>query len=298
MDRDYLNKKWLVGELTKEEQKAFEQIEDNELLKKIIDTAPAFSATNFYKPKDFQTLKGQMQTKKRSWLAPMLKIASIFVIAFGIYFLFFFTNTITIETNIGEKVTVELPDASEVMLNAVSEIVYNDKTWTEKRELTLDGEAFFKVAKGSTFDVITSTGKVSVLGTKFNVKNRKNFFEVKCFEGQVAFTYKKDTWKLLPGDVYRIINGKLINEVIKNDENPYWIDDTSYFKKVPFNEVVEELERQYNVTITVNVNDKDLLFTGGFVHNNLKEALKSITIPLNLDYIMETPTKISLRYSD
>ena len=298
MDRDYLNKKWLVGELTKEEQKAFEQIEDNELLKKIIDTAPAFSATNFYKPKDFQTLKGQMQTKKRSWLAPMLKIASIFVIAFGIYFLFFFTNTITIETNIGEKVTVELPDTSEVMLNAVSEIVYNDKTWTEKRELTLDGEAFFKVAKGSTFDVITSTGKVSVLGTKFNVKNRKNFFEVKCFEGQVAFTYKKDTWKLLPGDVYRIINGKLINEVIKNDENPYWIDDTSYFKKVPFNEVVEELERQYNVTITVNVNDKDLLFTGGFVHNNLKEALKSITIPLNLDYIMETPTKISLRYSD
>jgi len=298
MDKDYLNKKWLTGELTEDEQKAFEQIDDNELLKKIIDTAPAFSATNFSKAKDFQTLERKMQAKRRDWLTPMLKIAGIFVIAFGIYFLFFFTNSITIETNIGEKAMVELPDASEVTLNAVSEIVYNDKTWDDKRELTLDGEAFFKVAKGSTFDVITSTGKVSVLGTKFNVKNRKNFFEVRCFEGQVALIYKKDTWKLLPGDIYRIINGKLTNDVIKNNENPYWIDNNSYFKEVPFNEVVEELERQYNVTITVNINDKDLLFTGGFVHNNLKEALKSITVPLNLDYIMETPTKISLRHSD
>ncbi len=303
MDKEYLNKKWLAGRLKDEEQNAFEAIDDNELLKQIVDKAPAFSASNFSEAKDFDILKRSMQPnrqliKRRHWLTAMLQIASIFVIAIGIYSLFFLNNSINIETAIGEKRTIELPDTSEVVLNAVSEITYNEKTWADKRELTLEGEAFFKVEKGSTFDVITTVGKVTVLGTQFNVKQRKNLFEVNCFEGLVAVTCEKETLKLLPGNIYRITNGKVISDVISNKEKPFWMDGTSYFKKVPFHEVVKELERQYKVIITVNQKDKNLLFTGGFTHKNLEEALESITTPLKLVYDMESPTKISFRHSE
>jgi len=299
MDKEYLNKKWLEGRLTDEEQDAFEAIDDNELLKQIIEKAPAFSVSNFSEAQDYEVLKSKNSfPKKRNWLIPMYRIAGILVIAFGIYFLFFFSNSINIETSIGEKVMVQLPDASQVMLNAVSEISYNEKAWENNRELILEGEAFFKVAKGSTFDVITSTGKVSVLGTQFNVKQRKNLFEVYCFEGLVAVTYGKETLKLLPGNIYRIINGKVMSDVISNKEKPFWIDGTSYFKKVPFYEVVKELERQYEVLITVNQKYENLLFTGGFTHKNLEEALESITTPLKLVYDLESPTKILLRQSE
>ncbi|MFK5880400.1 MAG: FecR family protein [Flavobacteriaceae bacterium] len=301
MNKDYLNKKWLEGRLTDKEQIAFETIEDNELLKEIIDKAPAFSASKFSEVQDFEILKSKIKSKngfsiKRNWLTPMLRIAGVFVMAFGIYFLFFFSNAINIETAIGEKRMVQLPDASQVMLNAASEITYNEDTWIEKRELTLEGEAFFIVAKGSTFDVVTSIGKVRVIGTQFNVKIRKDLFEVNCFEGVVAVSYEKETLKLLPGHVYRILNGKISSDAISNREKPFWMNNTSYFKKVPFHEVIKELERQYNVTITVDLNDKNLLFTGGFTHKNLNEALESITAPLKLDYDIESPTKISLRH--
>ena len=301
MDKNYLNKKWLAGDLTTEERKAFEDIEDNELLKKIVDKAPAFSASNFSKVKGFDTLKpkingGKQFAKRHNWLAPMLKIASVLVIGFGIYFLFFFNNLINVETAVAEKRTVQLPDASQVTLNAVSEITYNEKTWANKRELTLEGEAFFKVAKGSTFDVNTSVAKVTVVGTQFNVKNRKNIFEVNCFEGQVTLTYGKEKWKVLPGNKYRIIDGNVTSERVNNTQVPLWMANMSYFKKVSFSEVIQELERQYDVEISIDKSDENLIFTGGFKHDNLKEALESITTPLKLEYVMDSSSKISLHH--
>jgi ferric-dicitrate binding protein FerR (iron transport regulator) len=52
--------------------------------------------------------------------------------------------------------------------------------------LTLE-EAYFQVKKGQTFSVNTTDGVVKVLGTHFNVKQRKNYFEVNCFEGLVSY---------------------------------------------------------------------------------------------------------------
>ncbi len=303
MDKDYLNKKWLAGTLTPEEKKAFDLLEDNELLKQIVNKAPAFSASHFSEAQDYSILKAKITSKNslnniRKWISPMLRIAGVFVVALGISFLFFLNNATHFETGIAEKRMVELPDASQVTLNAVSKITFNKETWAEKRALTLDGEAFFKVAKGSAFDVNTSIGKVTVVGTQFNVKNRKNLFEVNCFEGEVTLTYKNKTWQVLPGNLYTIIDGKVNSITVNNKNTPLWMHNTSYFKKVPFHEVIEELERQYKVEISSNLNDENVLFTGGFTHDNLKEALKSITVPLKLKYVMVSSNKISLHNSE
>ena len=113
-------------------------------------------------------------------------MAAAFIIGFTLVSVFFSKDLTTIETMASEKTTVTLPDNSTAQLNSKSEISYSEKKWDKKRTVNLKGEAYFKVAKGSKFDVKTTAGIVSVHGTQFNVKNRKNYFEVKCFEGLVG----------------------------------------------------------------------------------------------------------------
>ena len=65
----------------------------------------------------------------------------------------------------------------ETVGNVWFKLVWNvnvENKWKNERSVNLDGEGFFKVAKGSKFDVETSAGTVSVVGTQFNVKNRKD----------------------------------------------------------------------------------------------------------------------------
>ena len=113
--------------------------------------------------------------------------------------------------NFGEKTTFSLPDNSEVVLNSGSEINYKKWNWDNNRRLELKGEAYFRVSKGRRFEVQTSLGKVSVLGTQFNVKARKNRFDVVCYEGRVKVNYANTQIILTHGQSVTFENGKQIN---------------------------------------------------------------------------------------
>ncbi len=288
MNKEHLIEKWLKDELNDSEKELFSSLDDAELNENIIDNAKHFKASHFYKLKDFNTFKAQYQSlktpvKKINWLNPLLKIASVILIGLGVYFAFFSNPLTHIETLAGEKSTIVLPDHSKVELNALSSIEYNTKNWDDKRYLELHGEAFFVVSKGKTFDVKTESGTVTVVGTQFNVKQRDNYFEVKCFEGIVKVTSDTITRKLLAGDTYQILNGKFTQGKIAASA-PKWIDNWSEFEAMPIKEVFSELERQYNVQVTFRNIDTNRLFTGGFVHNNLENALIAITQPMNITY--------------
>lgn len=286
MNREELIKKWLDNNLSTEEQKAFEQLEDyNELIQ--MDSAlKDFKAPNFSVDNTYQILKPKLKPdtiKSNTWFKPLLRIAAIFAIGFSIYY---YTTTIDSQfnTSIAQQSTIELPDASTVDLNANSTLVFNEKHWSASREVKLYGEAFFKVAKGQRFDVITNDGMVSVLGTQFNVRQRDSYFEVTCFEGLVAVTHNDKTVKLKPGYTFQIIDGKLLADEKENTTLPSWLRGESSFKSVPLKYVISEFENQYNQKITLDQIDTSRLFTGSFTHKNLDLALQSITIPLNLSY--------------
>lgn len=288
MDKEYLIKKWLKDDLSDAEKLAFENLDDVALNQYIIDNANSFKASHFYKLEDFSTFKAQYNTSKKGvkklhWYKPLLKIASVIVIALGVYFTFFFNNNIYVETLASEKTTIELPDHSKVELNALSSIEYNAKKWDDNRALKLEGEAYFKVAKGQTFDVKTTIGTVTVVGTQFNVKQRDNYFEVKCFEGIVKVVSDTIVRQLLVGDTYQILNGKFTEGKTQNI-SPKWMHNISEFNAIPIKEVLSELERQYDVEVTFKNIDVNRLFTGGFPHNNLENALIAITQPMNMTY--------------
>lgn len=288
MEREYLIEKWLNDKLTPEEHEAFKALDDYKFYVDIIENAKGFKASNLSKVDDFETLNQKLNIKKHKlskplWTNPLLRIASVVVISLGLYFSFFHNQETEINTLAQQKTTIQLPDASKVTLNALSELKFNKYNWDKNREVALKGEAFFKVKKGKTFDVVTSDGTVTVVGTQFSVHQRDNFFEVRCFEGIVKVTSNGISETLTTGKTYRMLNGNFSqSNTILNA--PQWLNNMSSFERLPFSEVVNELERQYDVNIELQNFTQNPLFTGGFVHNNLNNALMSITQPLNLTY--------------
>lgn len=301
MDKEYLIKKWLSDELSEEERRAFENLEDYDSHIKILEGAKKFKASEVIEINDLETFyarihdRNQSKVKNIGWYNPLLKIAATIVVILGIASFFFLSKDTLVNTSIGEKTNIKLPDASEVILNSKSSIRYNEKKWDNKRSVSLDGEALFKVSKGSRFDVVTSFGVVTVLGTQFNVKSRDGYFEVNCLEGLVSLVRNENFTRNIPaGSSFKIVNDNVTFE--KNSNSfPSWVSNTSSFKSVPFGEVIKEFERQYDVTFSIDNIDAQRIFTGGFVHNNLQDGLKSITLPLDLNYSIDTSNHITFQ---
>ncbi|AXT63338.1 FecR family protein [Aquimarina sp. AD10] len=303
MDKENLIKKWLSDELTTEEWEAFRRLDDYKSHVKILEGAQNFKASevsevasldDLYAKLDKQQISSFKEKDSNTWYKPLLRIAAILVLLLGIGSFFFMDNgTRNFETLISEKTSVALPDASTVMLNSKSKIAFNEDKWGDKREVVLDGEAFFKVAKGSKFDVVAGTGIVSVKGTQFNVKNRKGYFEVKCFEGLVNVQYNGQNKDLPAGSTLKIVNGTMTSDMT-SDIFPNWLNNISSFKSVPLYEVINEFERQYDVVFSLENIDTSRIFTGGFVHTNLEDALKSITLPLDFTYNIDSDNHIRL----
>ncbi|NRD24837.1 FecR family protein [Winogradskyella litoriviva] len=286
MKREELIKKWLDNNLNTEEQNAFEQLEDYSDIIKIDKALKKFKAPEFSVDQNYQTLKPQLKSAKTNsnqWLKPFLRIAAVFAIALSVYL---YTSNLDTEvkTIIAEQTSIALPDNSTVELNANSLLSFNEDNWSNNREVRLQGEAYFKVAKGQKFDVITEDGIVSVLGTQFNVKQREQYFEVTCYEGLVGVTHNNKTVKLKPGHTFKIVDGKLLANEKENAMQPHWLHGESSFKSIALKHVITEFENQYNMYIHADNIDTSRLFTGSFTHNNLDLALKSVTIPLNLSY--------------
>ncbi|MBQ0733613.1 FecR family protein [Aquimarina celericrescens] len=284
-------KKWLDHkQLTTDELEAFKNLDAYNSYIKISEAARKFESPEYNIQEELEDIQRLLSKhKKRSFLSSQInifiRIAAVFVLGIGTYFTFFNENTITENTLVSEKISIELPDQTIVTLNSLSSINYKNKDWDNNRKLELDGEAYFKVAKGKKFDVFTSSGVVSVLGTQFNVKQRGDYFEVVCYEGLVSVTHNNKTIKLPAGKFFRVIDDEVLNSntsLIK----PLWIENRSAFSSTPYKYILREFERQYNVTIIAKNIDQDKLFTGNFVHSDIQTALQSITIPMRLKYEM------------
>lgn len=293
MENEYYIKKWLEGTLDDNEKAFFERTETYKSLEQLSNALTSFKAPEYDIDAEYEGLKVLMSSKKGKvlnmrWLTPVLKLAAVLVAIAGSYFLFLHDPSTVIKTLAAQKTEITLPDSSMVALNALSRIAFREKNWEEERRVELEGEAFFEVARGSRFDVITSAGTVRVLGTAFNVVNRKDYFEVICYEGSVRVESGSEIIKLLPKQIFQKINGvgSTGNEKATNTA-PDWRRSESSFESVPFHQVMQEFERQYDVSIVTRNVDSEQLFTGTFTHSDLSLALKSIAFPLNLSYKVE-----------
>lgn len=297
MEENYLIEKWLNEGLSAEEKLAFDRLENAEAYGQIIQEAQRFSASGQLSPISLDAIAKRMAEKevleRPSFKRYYRAIAAAAIIAMGLLWMWKQTPITSYNTEFGEQIVILLPDASEVTLNAKSQLVYDTDSWKDERKLELRGEAFFDVAKGATFEVHTPQGIVRVLGTEFNIKERSGWFEVTCYEGVVEVETTTMTKKLFPGEEFRWVDGKSSLENNLQD-TPSWTRHLSSFDRVPINEVFDELERQFGVNITLKIGNPKALFSGAFEHENLDTALQEITKPFNLTYSLLTKDTVNI----
>ena len=297
MKDNYFLAKWLSKEISDTELKEYVSEDEIRAYQKIVSSSDQLKVPSFNVDKALEELKFKNRkttVRKLNFSKFIYRAAAVIAIIFGSYY-FIGNQTQNYTTSFAEKTTFNLPDNSTVNLNAASEITFKSNNWKKNRNLTLKGEAYFKVAKGSKFTVKTPLGNVTVLGTQFNVVARANYFEVVCYEGLVSATYKNNSVKIPAGSSFKVLNAKVKFEKTIDETNPSWIQNNSSFKSMPYWYVVNELERQYNVTVEFNEIHTSKLFTGNFTHNNIEIALKAITIPFNLNYTFVTDKEVSLK---
>ena len=291
MQENYLAK-WLNNELTEEELAVFKKSDEYASYQRILEASKTMEGPDFDVEDALQAIKNKriLQEPKVVQLKPFrrfLKVAAaVTIIMVGSYF---YLNTLNenITTQFAENKEVILPDSSEIIMNADSKIAYSKKKWDTERNVSLNGEAFFKVAKGERFTVTTDHGTVAVLGTQFNVEGREGFFEVTCFEGLVSVSYKGSETKLPAGTSFMVVEGKIVLAEEPKNLNPSWMDNESTFKSIPLKYVLDEFQRQHNVTVKTQNIDLGKLFTGTFSNTNTDLALQSISVPSRIKFKLE-----------
>lgn len=295
MENKYLLAKWLNDELTDEELIAFKKSPQYAEYEKIKIYSQHLIVDEFDDSKILENVfkskphKSKLIPISKNWI---LRIAAILIVGFGMgYFIFQNNSTQKEFASNGFQKTFSLPDNSEVVLNSGSEIYFKKRNWGKNRQLKLKGEAFFKVAKGETFEVQTDLGKVSVLGTQFNVKSRKNKFDVSCYEGKVKVFYKGKEIILTRGMQVTFEKDNQFNS-LNSGEMPEWMENKIVFNNDSLETVIEEMERQYNVEIVNNSFNKNDLFTGKIPSNQLDIALEIVVSTYNIKYRKLSDKKI------
>ncbi|HEX7585347.1 MAG TPA: FecR domain-containing protein [Prolixibacteraceae bacterium] len=217
---------------------------------------------------------------------------ALIVLLSGIYF--YFTPTQIIADR-GQHREYALPDGSNVTINADSKISYSKLSFTDKRILKLEGEAFFSVQKGKPFVVKTKLGDVEVLGTTLNVYARDKEFNVSCLTGKVKVSANGQSVIILPGEKAELVSGTLQKTShILTTQMAGWRIGEFHFDNLPLISIFDEIERQFNVRITAK-GIENRFFTGSFSNKNLNEVLETVCLPMKLKYEIKNGNKISIK---
>jgi len=277
---------WMAGKVTDEKLKSLVSLSDFEIYKKIKLGVDTFEKPSFDHEKGYNSLSNKIKAKNStisrsiipSWL---YAVAATLVLFFAISQFLLVDKTFS--TGFAEQNDLIFKDASRAYLNANTTIKYA-RNWEKNRKVSLEGEAFFEVKKGKDFSIKTPNGIVQVLGTKFNVISRKNFFEVICYEGVVSVTANGVENKLTAGQAWRMIENNLIELWNIDIPQPTWLKGESSFKSLPIKYVMNAIENQFQVKFQATNIDEKIIFTGSFGHQDLENALQSICLPLNLNF--------------
>ena len=301
MEENYNLAKWLNDEMSDKELLEFQSASDYHLYDKIKRYSSELEVPDFNEQKLFsKVMTAEKESPKVLKLQPnwMLRIAAILIIGLGLLFTYTTFSTTSEVAENGKQTTFSLPDKSEVVLNSGSTIEYKKWNWDSNRNLNLKGEAYFKVAKGKKFQVRTDLGKVSVLGTQFNVKARENRFDVTCYEGHVKVNYKDQEIIITKGESVAFEDGKLIYHMTATAEKPEWTSGEATFNQEHLDQMLQELSRQYNIQIELKEDINNQLFTGSLPTNNLKEALQILASTYHLKSNKVSEKKIILELVD
>lgn len=195
-----------------------------------------------------------------------------------------------VDVPLGKKQKLTLTDGTVIILNSGTTLRYPLQFEADKREVFLDGEAFFEVAKDPHKPFLVHTKKTStrVLGTRFNLLSRGTSTDILTVEeGRVQFTAVDcvDTM-IVTANMQSIYDGAMMTvNTIKSDLFNAWTKEELIFNNQTLREVIPELERWYAVQIICT--DAEILnyqVKGKFKQASLATVLHDISFAMSLKY--------------
>ena len=193
----------------------------------------------------------------------------------------------TVQLSSNELNEIVLTDSSRVALNDSSSVSFIESS--QKRELSLKGEALFEIKKDQRPFVIHAQGTtVSVLGTSFLIKAYPGApVEVIVISGQVEVSYHEK--KYILADAEKSISGGDQNIFQKGiNENPNfnaWYTRRLEFNKTELRQILELIEELYHITFSVK--EKEVLtcrFTGTFNNAKLENILRTLSFSMDIEF--------------
>lgn len=228
------------------------------------------------------------------------KIAAILILTFCSWIFYSEANNrssvkdepiewITKINNAGIKTIITLEDGSRIHLNSSSKITYPTQFSDSVRSVSLDGEAFFDVAKESRpFVVDLGKAQIEVLGTTFNAsKSSKDKLQVALVSGKVKVNDRiGNQVMLLPSEMLTIEEGGEIHKSkFDSVEIIGWKDKNLVFRNADFLTVKNKIENWYGVEVNfVGKLGKTWAYTGNFHNESLKNVLEGIKHTSKIKY--------------
>ncbi|UKK74728.1 FecR domain-containing protein [Segatella bryantii] len=194
-----------------------------------------------------------------------------------------------VTTRSNKEFWLTLPDGSLVHLNYNTHIIYPEKFVGNTRDVLLDGEAYFMVAKDRLhpFRVHTPHGMATAYGTEFNVSTRgKNSTEIVLVNGSVGVTPSGSSEQLMrPKQKCSINDNQCLMENI--DVEPYvaWNTGHFVFEDCQLWRLMDVLSRWYGMKVQfLSEPSREILFTGILSrYNEINASLEAIATVAEVD---------------
>ncbi|MDD4516294.1 FecR domain-containing protein [Massilibacteroides sp.] len=202
----------------------------------------------------------------------------------------------TVRVPYGKRMILLLEDSTTIYLNSGSTLIYPSVFADNKREVYLDGEAYFEVKRDPErkFIVQTTIKPVEVLGTIFNVSvdEEHDFFETVLVNGSIALNTKEEKIKLTQNQRYYYIPSTQEESIEEVDVSNYisWIDGKLKFKKEPMFRAIQKLEKVYNVKIELTDPECANRFVSGEL--NLQDSVEETMTFLLSTLVPEEKQKV------
>ncbi|MDP4270555.1 MAG: FecR family protein [Bacteroidota bacterium] len=221
----------------------------------------------------------------------------VLVFGLGAYFLGYNqtnsgTGIVAMSVNIGQKADIALADGTHVYVNSDSRISYDNSFNKKERVITLEGEAYFDVAKDKKRPFIVKAHGIDVqaLGTSFNVKAHSNdkTVSVILIEGKVRVKDDKQERTLNPNErlEYNLAKKEFKKSELKPNSNELlWRSNELAFYGESFEEICNNLTRMYNCKFIFKTeSSKHFTYNGIIKNNSLENVLDFICQSASIKY--------------
>jgi len=213
-------------------------------------------------------------------------------------------ENVTITAPKGEKANITLADGSLVWINSGSTLTYHNDFNRKKRELFLDGEAYFEVAKDPKrpFIVHTRDMDIEALGTAFNVRAylEEKHVSTILLKGKIKVDAQGQQRVLTENQRVIIDKSALTFSTDKVFAADFiqWKDGNLYFENSSFDEIALTLSRVFNVEIRfVSERLRSMRFSGTLGNSSIRNALDILSLTSSMHYEMNG-TVIELYYDE